>query len=137
MKAEGARPLTLNLRQDASGRCRGALKLYWTRTGTRLCLVVTSEHSTTTFLAATMDEYDEAVLFTFALLESRLDRLEYVLGGSKKPTEERPKTVPERIQSIEKSLQALSARTALLNDAQQLRAFPEPVEAAIGANGRQ
>lgn len=67
-----------------------------------------------------MDEYEEAVLFTYSLLESRLDRLEYILGGAKKGAEEKPKTVPERMQKIEKSLQELSAKTALLNDAQQL-----------------
>jgi hypothetical protein len=69
-----------------------------------------------------MDEYEEAVLFTFALLESRLSRLEYVLG-SKREGEEKPKTVPERIHNIEKSLQELSAKTALLSDAQQLRTY--------------
>ena len=69
-----------------------------------------------------MDEYEEAVLFTFALLESRLGRLEYVLG-SKRETEEKPKTVLERMHRIEKSLQELSAKTALLNDAQQMRAY--------------
>lgn len=69
-----------------------------------------------------MDEYEEAVLFTFALLESRLSRLEYVLG-SKRESEEKPKTVPERIHKIEKSLQELSAKTALLGDAQQLRKY--------------
>jgi hypothetical protein len=68
-----------------------------------------------------MDDYEEAVLFTFALLESRLDRLEYILGGYKKEDEEKPKTVVERIQRIEKSLQELAAKTALLNDVQQLR----------------
>lgn len=67
-----------------------------------------------------MDEYEEAVLFTFALLESRLDRLEYVLGGIHKPAEEKPKTVPERIHQIEKDLKRLSDKTALLNDAQEL-----------------
>ncbi|KAL1596542.1 hypothetical protein SLS60_009190 [Paraconiothyrium brasiliense] len=66
-----------------------------------------------------MDEYEEAVLFTFALLESRLSRLEYILGN-KRDSEEKPKTVPERIQKIEKSLQELSTKTALLGDAQQL-----------------
>ncbi|PVI05376.1 hypothetical protein DM02DRAFT_715716 [Periconia macrospinosa] len=69
-----------------------------------------------------MDDYDEAVLFTFALLESRLDRIEYVLGGAHRPTdaEEKPKTVAERIQRIEKSLQELSAKSALLSHAQDL-----------------
>ena len=68
-----------------------------------------------------MDEYEEAVLFTFALLESRLSRLEYVLGGKTAAADEKPKTVPERIHKLEKSLQELSARTSILNDAQQLR----------------
>lgn len=71
-----------------------------------------------------MDEYEEAVLFTFALLESRLDRLEYVLGAVNKDDGEEPQqpatTVTERIHKIEKSLQALSAKTALLNDAREL-----------------
>ncbi|KAF2680516.1 hypothetical protein K458DRAFT_445216 [Lentithecium fluviatile CBS 122367] len=69
-----------------------------------------------------MDEYEEAVLFTFALLESRLDRLEYILGGAQtqKAQAEEPKTVTERIQKIEKSLQELSTKTALLNDAREL-----------------
>jgi hypothetical protein len=67
-----------------------------------------------------MDEYEEAVLFTFALLESRLDRLEYVLRGVKQPEGEKPKTVTERMQKIDKSLQELSAKTALLHDAREL-----------------
>ncbi|KAK7190614.1 hypothetical protein DPSP01_007270 [Paraphaeosphaeria sporulosa] len=66
-----------------------------------------------------MDEYEEAVLFTFALLESRLSRLEYILG-SKRDGEEKAKTVPERIHKIERSLQELSAKTGLLSDVQQL-----------------
>jgi hypothetical protein len=71
----------------------------------------------------TMDEYEEAVLFTFALLESRLDRLEYTLGGAKKEGE-KPKTVAERMHRIEKSLQELSAKTVLLNDARELCMSP-------------
>lgn len=67
-----------------------------------------------------MDEYEEAVLFSFALLESRLGRLEYVLGGSK-DDDATPRTIPERIHRIEKALQQVSAKTNLLNDAQQLR----------------
>jgi nicotinamide mononucleotide adenylyltransferase len=70
-----------------------------------------------------MDDYEEAVLFTFALLESRLDRLEYILGGAKKADAAKPMTVTERIQTIEKSLQELSAKTALLNDARELRMY--------------
>jgi len=68
-----------------------------------------------------MDEYEEAVLFTFALLESRLDRIEYVLGGAKRQSPDKPKTFLERIHRIEKGLQELSAKTVLLNEVQQLR----------------
>ncbi|KAH7361119.1 hypothetical protein BKA66DRAFT_426060 [Pyrenochaeta sp. MPI-SDFR-AT-0127] len=67
-----------------------------------------------------MDEYEEAVLFTFALLESRLDRLEYVLGGAQKEDGERPKTIPDRIHKIEKSLQELAGKTALLEETNEL-----------------
>lgn len=70
-----------------------------------------------------MDEYEEAVLFTFALLESRLDRIEYILGGARRQPQEKPKTFPERIQRIERALQELSAKTVLLQDVQQLRMF--------------
>jgi hypothetical protein len=49
--------------------------------------------------------------------------LEYILG-SKREGEEKPKTVPERIHNIEKSLQELSAKTALLSDAQELCTDP-------------
>jgi hypothetical protein len=68
-----------------------------------------------------MDEYEEAILLTFGELESRLDRLEYVLSGPKAQTEEKPKTIPDRIHKIEKSLQALGAQTSLLADAHELR----------------
>lgn len=71
-----------------------------------------------------MDDYEEAVLFTIASLESRLDRIEYVLSGSKQVAEEKPKTFPERVQRIERSLQELSAKTALLNDVQELSMPP-------------
>ncbi|KAL1794421.1 hypothetical protein ACET3X_007842 [Alternaria dauci] len=67
-----------------------------------------------------MDEYDEAVLFTFALLETRLDRLEYVLGGSHDGTRDRPRTVPDRIHKMEQSLQQLAGKTALLDEATSL-----------------
>lgn len=67
-----------------------------------------------------MDDYEEAVLFTFGELESRLDRLEYLLSGPKQQTEEKPKTIPDRIHRIEKSLQALNGKTSLLADAQDL-----------------
>lgn len=67
-----------------------------------------------------MDEYEEAILFTFGELESRLDRLEYVLGGPKAVSEEKPKTIPDRIHQIEKSLQTLGAQTSLLADANEL-----------------
>ena len=67
-----------------------------------------------------MDEYDEAILFTLSLLESRLSRLEYVLGN-KPASDEKPKTVTERIHKLEKALADLSSKTSLLDDASQLR----------------
>tara|TARA_R110002003_G_scaffold124_5_gene11237 strand:+ start:5793 stop:6002 length:210 start_codon:yes stop_codon:yes gene_type:complete len=67
-----------------------------------------------------MDEYEEAILFTFGALESRLDRLEYILTGPHAPIEERPKTIPDRIHRIERSLQELGGKTSLLADAQEL-----------------
>jgi hypothetical protein len=67
-----------------------------------------------------MDAYEEAVLFTIAELESRLDRVEYVLSGRKKDDAEEPRTFSERMQRIEKSLQELSAKTQLLNQVHQL-----------------
>lgn len=70
-----------------------------------------------------MDEYEEAVLFTFALLESRLDRLEYVLGCPEEKVEGRPKTIPDRIHKIQRSLQELAGKTALLDEARGLRMF--------------
>jgi hypothetical protein len=70
-----------------------------------------------------MDEYEEAILFTFGELESRLDRLEYVLGGPKAQSDEKPKTIPDHIHTIENSLQALGAKTTLLADAHELRTF--------------
>ncbi|ORY17241.1 hypothetical protein BCR34DRAFT_475142 [Clohesyomyces aquaticus] len=69
-----------------------------------------------------MDEYEEAVLFTFALLESRLDRIEYILSGVKPAADGKPRTLAERIQRIEGSLQELSRKTVLLGDVQQLLA---------------
>ncbi|KAH7410149.1 hypothetical protein DE146DRAFT_604195 [Phaeosphaeria sp. MPI-PUGE-AT-0046c] len=66
-----------------------------------------------------MDEYEEAILFTFSAFESRLDRLEYVLSG-RTPTEEKPRTIPDRIHNIERALQALGAQTSLLQDTQDL-----------------
>ncbi len=67
-----------------------------------------------------MDNYDEAILLTFALLESRLDRLEFVLGGPSKQDVEKPMTIPDRIHKIEKSLQQLAGKTALINQANEL-----------------
>ncbi|KAF1915807.1 hypothetical protein BDU57DRAFT_515541 [Ampelomyces quisqualis] len=67
-----------------------------------------------------MDEYEEAVLFTFSELESRLARLEYILGGPQAPTSEKAPTIPDRIHNLEKSLQALGAQTRLVNDAREL-----------------
>ncbi|KAF2469490.1 uncharacterized protein BDR25DRAFT_335009 [Lindgomyces ingoldianus] len=69
-----------------------------------------------------MDEYEEAILFTYALLESRLDRIEYILGGVKPAADGKPRALAERIQRIERSLQELSKKTVLLNDVQQLLA---------------
>lgn len=68
-----------------------------------------------------MDEYEEAVLFTFSLLESRLDRLEYVLGGPQEVAKDKPRTIADRIQKIEQSLQQLAGKTALLDEANSLR----------------
>ncbi|KAI4607667.1 hypothetical protein J4E83_009564 [Alternaria metachromatica] len=67
-----------------------------------------------------MDEYEEAVLFTFSLLESRLDRLEYILGGPQDNTKDKQKTIPDRIHRIEQSLQQLAGKTALLDEANNL-----------------
>ena len=67
-----------------------------------------------------MDEYDEAVLFTYALLESRLERLEYLLSGPKKSGDEKPQTIPDRIRRIETSLQQLAGKTALLDNVTEL-----------------
>ncbi|XPS68782.1 hypothetical protein M3J09_001066 [Ascochyta lentis] len=67
-----------------------------------------------------MDEYDEAVLFTYGLLESRLERLEYLLSGPKKQADEKPQTIPDRIHRIEQSLQQLAGKTALLDNVNEL-----------------
>ncbi|KAF2728772.1 hypothetical protein EJ04DRAFT_538231 [Polyplosphaeria fusca] len=67
-----------------------------------------------------MDEYEEAVLFTYALLESRLARLEYILGGTKKQADENPRPLAERILRIERSLQDVSAKSALLGHVKEL-----------------
>ncbi|KAF2279609.1 uncharacterized protein EI97DRAFT_455831 [Westerdykella ornata] len=67
-----------------------------------------------------MDDYEEAVLFTITLLESRLDRLEYVLSGANQQDEEKPRTLQERVKRIERLLQELSAKTALLNEVREL-----------------
>ncbi|KAH6644202.1 hypothetical protein C7974DRAFT_407899 [Boeremia exigua] len=66
-----------------------------------------------------MDDYDEAVLFTFALLESRLARLEYLLSGPRAP-EGKPQTVADRIHRIEQTLQQLAGKTALLDNVNEL-----------------
>ena len=73
-----------------------------------------------------MDEYDEAILFTFALLESRLNRLEYVVGGPPPPTagEKKPQTLPDRIHKLEQALQQLAGKTALLDEANNLCLWP-------------
>ena len=67
-----------------------------------------------------MDKYEEAVLFTFGELESRLERLEYLLGGIPGETTERPKTIPDRIHRIEQALQKLAGDTSLLSDVNEL-----------------
>ena len=67
-----------------------------------------------------MDEYDEAVLLTYALLESRLERLEYLLSGPKTQPEHKPQTIPDRIRSIEQSLLQLAGKTALLDSVNEL-----------------
>jgi hypothetical protein len=69
---------------------------------------------------ADMDDYEEAILFTFGELETRLDRLEYILSGPKPQSDEKPKTIPDRIHRIEKSLQVLGTNTTLLADAHEL-----------------
>ncbi|KAF3011188.1 hypothetical protein E8E13_011583 [Curvularia kusanoi] len=69
-----------------------------------------------------MDEYDEAVLFTYSLLESRLERLEYLLGGSTAQGDEKPQSVPDRVRRIEQSLQQLAGKTALLENVNELLA---------------
>lgn len=68
----------------------------------------------------TMDEYDEAVLFTYALLESRLARLEYLLSGPPATGGAKPQTIPDRIHRIEASLQQLAGKTALLDNVEKL-----------------
>ena len=73
-----------------------------------------------------MDEYEEAVLFTFALLETRLDRLEYILGGSQDSTKDKAKTIPDRIHKMEQSLQQLAGKTALLDETNNLRMSARP-----------
>ena len=67
-----------------------------------------------------MDEYDEAVLFTYSLLESRLERLEYLLGGSTTQADEKPLSITDRVRRIEQSLQQLAGKTALLDNVNQL-----------------
>lgn len=67
-----------------------------------------------------MDEYDEAVLFTYSLLESRLERLEYLLGGPKAQSDEKPQAIPDRVRRIEQSLQQLAGKTALLDNVNEL-----------------
>ena len=64
-----------------------------------------------------MDEYDEAVLFTYSLLESRLERLEYLLGGSTAQADEKPLSITDRVRRIEQSLQQLAGKTALVTGA--------------------
>ncbi|KAF3033644.1 hypothetical protein E8E12_005151 [Didymella heteroderae] len=70
-----------------------------------------------------MNDYDEAVLFTFSLLESRLARLEYLLSGPPSPPHNnnvKPQTIPERIHAIEHSLAQLAGKTSLLDSVNEL-----------------
>lgn len=67
-----------------------------------------------------MDTYDEAVLFTLTELESRLQRLEYLLGGPHRDTADKPSTVPDRLAALERALQQLTGKTTLLHDAREL-----------------
>ncbi|KAF1838240.1 hypothetical protein BDW02DRAFT_34595 [Decorospora gaudefroyi] len=83
-------------------------------------LAIRARSAQTNQPAAVMDEYEEAILFTFSLLESRLDRLEYVLGASQESIKEKPKTAIDRIHRIEQSLQQLAGKTALLDEANNL-----------------
>lgn len=76
--------------------------------------------STTCSAIAKMNDYEEAVLFTLSAYESRLDRVEYCLSGLKQDPEEKPRTLHERVQRIERQLQELSAKTSLLNEVQEL-----------------
>lgn len=69
---------------------------------------------------AIMDDYDEAVLFTYALLESRLARLEYLLSGPQPQPDDKAHTIPERVRRIEQSLQQLAGKTALLDHVNEL-----------------
>jgi hypothetical protein len=77
-----------------------------------------------------MNDYDEAVLFTYSLLETRLARLEYLLSGAtSQSNESKPQPIPERIHAIEQSLTRLAGQTALLDNVNELRmsiptAFP-------------
>lgn len=72
-----------------------------------------------------MNDYDEAVLFTFSLLESRLARLEYLLSGpAPQSHESRQQTIPERIRSIEQSLARLAGKTSLLDNVNELCTYP-------------
>lgn len=73
-----------------------------------------------------MNDYDEAVLLTFSLLESRLARLEYLLSDRTIPTpshDPAPLPIPARIHAIETSLARLAGRTALLDNVNELCTF--------------
>jgi len=67
-----------------------------------------------------MESYDEAVLFTLTELESRLHRLEYLLGGPHRDTTDKASTVPGRLAALERTLQQLAGKTTLLHDAREL-----------------
>jgi hypothetical protein len=80
-----------------------------------------------------MDEYEEAVLFTYALLDSRLERLEYLLAGRLAPPPgERAPTIPDRIHAIEHALQQLAGQTALLDDVRALCRQPQHLHPHLG-----
>ena len=70
-----------------------------------------------------MDDYDEAVLLTLSLLESRLARLEYLLSGPQSQSaqsEGKQQTGAERMRAIEQSLGQLAGKTTLLDNVKEL-----------------
>jgi hypothetical protein len=67
-----------------------------------------------------MNDYDEAVLLTCSLLESRLARVEYLLSGAAPQSSGHQQTIPERIHAIEQSLSQLGGKTSLLDNVNEL-----------------